>query len=243
MDKQVNNDKNDELFEALLKSAAFDAIEKDLDELPSCEEANRTHKPSKELDAKIALMLQESLTKSQRRRKRSNFLRLVAGLMIVFVMSVGVMFCFEPTRHFVLNICADIKSAYYNNNRSKQDISKNHIEDYYLPTYISEGFEETGCSADLTSKNSYIYITYTDQEEHVIQYSQTRPQESITMDTRYETYYEVDINGVDAHLFITTHEHHTHDLIWQTGEAYFSFSCSYEVDPEELIRMAENLQK
>ena len=56
------------------------------------------------------------------------------------------------------------------------------------------------------------------------------------MDTRYETYYEVDINGVNAHLFITTHEHHTHDLIWQTEEAYFSFSCSYEVDPEELIR-------
>ena len=100
MNERNDNDIDAELFDALLKSAAFDAIEKELDQLPSCEGANRTHKPSKELDAKIALMLQESLTKSRRRRKRNNFLRLVAGLMIVFVMSAGAMFCFN--RHDIL---------------------------------------------------------------------------------------------------------------------------------------------
>ena len=167
MDKQVNNDKDDALFEALLKSAAFEAIEKEIEELPSCEEMNRAHKPSVELNAKIALMLQESLTKSQRRRKRSNFLRLVAGLMIVFVMSMGVMFCFEPTRHFVLNICADIKSVYYHNNIPEHDISKNHIGDYYLPTYIPEGFEETNCSADPRPENAYIHIKYTDSRRSI----------------------------------------------------------------------------
>ena len=134
------------MFDALLKSAAFDAMEKEIAELPSCEEANRTHKPSDELNGKIARMLQESLTKNKRRRKRRYSMRLIAGLMIVIVMSVGVMFCFEPSRNLILNTCLAIQFKYYQNSIPEHDLSENHIGDYYIPTYIPEGFEETSCS-------------------------------------------------------------------------------------------------
>ncbi len=243
MDEQDYNGKDDELFDALLKSAAFDALEKEIDELPSCEELNKEYKTSNELNAKITEMLQESLTKAKRRKRRSNRLRLIAGLMIVFVMSIGVMFCFEPSRNLILNTCLAIRFKYYQNSIPENDLSENHIGEYYLPTYIPEGFEETRCSADPTPKNAYIDINYTNQEEQVISYHQGSPLESMAYDTRYATCYEVDINGVSAHLFVTTHEHHAHDLFWQTEDLYFSFSCPLDIDPEELIRMAESLKK
>jgi len=70
-----NNDKNEVMFNALLKAAINEKFQEEIDALPTNEELNELYKPSAKLDLRIKKLINKNYRKSKMQSFQGNYLK------------------------------------------------------------------------------------------------------------------------------------------------------------------------
>ena len=114
------------------------------------------------------------------------------------------------------------------------------VSETWRPAYIPEGFEET--DVDWTEEAGYLRVTYENPDGKLI-YITSMPagqNGSINVDNEHSDYYDIEINGQPASLFISNTEGYPSYLIWSNADMTTMFLLSTNYDYDILIPMAES---
>jgi hypothetical protein len=228
----TEKEKNDLLFESLLKVAVKQTFDKELSELPSEEELGEEYRPSEELDRRIKSIIDSSFSKQNKRRSIKKLTRIAACVFIFLGVSSFVLLSVEATRNVILNAFINVKEK-YTEIQFKDSVKSDGI---YRPAYLPEGFSET---SNVSIGNAVI-LTYSNEAGEKIVFTQAPADTgSLAVDNENMTYTEIKVNGVYALLFIADENEFPNKLIWQKDIMVFDIST--KINREELVKIAENI--
>ncbi len=232
------NDKNKDsvLFDALLKTAATDAFEKEIRSLPSDTELNKQYTLSDVTDQKIRAMIHKGLSKTKLRRFGKYFMQLAAVLAIAFTILIVTLFSVEASREYIIETVINWKDNHVEINYTPQEDV--YEGDLYLPVYMPDGFSED--YNDLTD-DPYLYV-YENADGYTIHFLQSEESGGTgtsRVDPGHMALSRIEINGQPAKLYEGIREQDINILIWEANDMEFQLH-SY-IDTDELIRIAESL--
>lgn len=226
---------NDKLFDALLDLAVTDAMEKEIDNLPSEEELNAIYKPSNEMNARINHIIKTGLRKHKRKRVIKTVNRIAASLVILFVVMSAALLSVKATRNAIFNAFLDWQNK--STDIRFTDPDKNNL-DVIRPAYIPVGYSETS-----TEKFGSVYtIIYSNSQGNEILFDQWPAESSNTsIDNENTNMTEITVGGNKAYLFEAANEIQKSVLIWEAEGIVFQLTA--QIDSDELIRIAETIKK
>lgn len=227
------NNYDDKLFEAVLKIAAEEAIEQEMEEIPTCEELNEQYKPSPSLDKKIRHLISRHKFKEKFILWRKAAVKIAACFALFFVLSSAVLLSLDATRNYIFNAVTKLHGEYFSIEHGENSTSNIII---HKPTYLPEGFIE------VSSKEigDIIRIIYENENGITIDFKQSPSQTShILADYEGKEYLNIIINNQDAYLFKAT-EDKKNTVIWEYNGIIFNITS--EIESGVLIQIAESIK-
>ena len=103
----MNTDRNEKLFDAMVKTAFEEAVQQEMDSLPSREKLNEMYPSSEAFDKQImAIIAKEEKTYKRRQASKQAlkvFTRIAASIAILFTVSTLALMSVETSRVFIFN--------------------------------------------------------------------------------------------------------------------------------------------
>lgn len=230
------NDKNKDsvLFDALLKTAAADAFEKEMRSLPNNDELNEQYTLSDETDQKIRTMIHKGLSKTKLRQFGKYFMQLAAVLAIAFTILIVTLFSVEASREYIIETVINWRDNHVEINYTQQEVS--YDGDIYLPAYIAEGYSLD----DYDLNDDPYYFFYENEDGYSLDFLFSEDSTGTSrVDPANMALSRIEINGQPAKLYEGIREQDINILIW---EAYgMEFQLRGLIEADELIHMAESL--
>ncbi|WP_411678027.1 DUF4367 domain-containing protein [Caproicibacter sp.] len=231
---------NRELFEAMLKEAVNENFEKEVQSLPS-EAALADCELSSGTKRRIESMIREARMKSLLRRVRAVTKRVAVLLAIMIPVSLGSLLSVEASRNAIFNQIMNWKSnnvdIHYQGTSSSQSGSES--DNILKPQYLPEGFVEV----QTIQVGRETVTKYQDKKETTIYLHQCSlaGEGLLSVDTEHTTREEIELQGEKALLFSAKSPGETSYLIWSNQSR--SFLLSSVIDPEQLIKIAQSIEK
>ena len=138
---------NIRLFDTLLKAAAVEDFQNELDALPSEQELNREYAPSEQLEKGIRSLIRES-DRRRRRKKLSRLAKRAAVIAaIVIPISIGSLLSVEASRNAIFNSVMEWKAEHVDihfqettSGASEEEPPADEQPEVWEPQYLPEGF-------------------------------------------------------------------------------------------------------
>jgi len=229
----TDKNRNEMLFEALMKISVCEAFENEMDALPSEAQLSDEYKPSAELDRRIKKLIEQN----RRRSGVKHFLRgagkVAACIAIIFTALSVTLLSVRATRSAILNAIVEWTEKY-----AKIEFKNTSADQSYRPETLPGGFDLT----QTKEAGNTVMLTYMNETGIQILLKQ-RPAEMGTslFDNENMDYKEIDISGNPAYLFEAKSEDDNSVLIWQSDGMVFELTS--EIDSTELIFIGGNLIK
>lgn len=230
------NEKNKDtvLFDALLKTAAADAFEKEMQSLPTCDELDDRYTLSKEADQKIRAMIRKDISKTKLRRFGKYFMQLAAVFAIAFTVLIITLFSVEAAREYIIETVVNWKDNHVEINYTPQQAE--YDGELYLPAYLPDGYNID--HYDLTDDPYYFVYENKDGYSLDLVFSENSTGTS-RIDPANMASSKIEINGQPAKLYEGIREQDINILIWEAHG--MEFQLRGLVDGDEMIHMAESL--
>lgn len=226
--------KNEKMFDAMVESAAEEALKQEMDILPSFEELDLLYKPTSEMDLRINRIIDKYYR--TKRVKYALFFtgKIAAGLMVLIIISATVLLSVEASRNYILN-----SFLKWNNKHSTIVFSgKNKLNELnkYSIKYIPDGFKISNVDFDDVSR----FITYTNDKNVSIYITETYANSvKLDVDNENNKPSEIMINNNKAYLFENVKTGGMNILVW--NEENIAFEITSTIGGEHLILIAENI--
>ena len=235
----TNNDKNKRRFEAMLKLAAIEALEKEMDVLPCLEELNKTYPPSEALNKKIQDIIKRESKANKKKRDARIFGRLgkiavVAGIFLA--VSTAVVMSIEASRNFIINVFVnrqDDHVVFGFGNDVAIGKTETHNE---FQEYLPEGFLYVSSHiTDLT-----IMTIYTNEIGQQIIIDRTEGEGLRRgVDDDYREFSQIYINSQQVFLNEATEEGLHHTAMWHSSNTVYGITSN--IDIEQFFQILERL--
>ena len=228
--------KNEKMFNAMIESAAEDALKLKMDELPSCEELDQLYKPTQEMDLRINRIINKYYRVESAKKAFIFTGKIAAGLIILLIISGTVLLSVEASRNYILNSFLKWNSKHstivFSEDNNQNEFSKYSIE------YIPEGFKLKSMDSDDVSQ----FITYINENSvsiHILEtYADTV---NLDVDNENNKQSELIINNNKAYLFETIKAGGSNILIWNDGNIAFEITST--ISSDQLVLIGENILK
>lgn len=231
----AKNNYDDKLFDALLKIAVEEALEQEMEEMPSCEELNKQYKPSPSLNKKIRKKISQHRFKEKASSWKKAAVKIAACSAIVMVFSSVVLLSVEASRNYIFNAVIKWQEDYFSIQHIENNISDIKI---FEPTYLPKGFIEVSSNI----MGDIIKITYENENGIKITFKQSPSQSThILADHENKKYAVIKINGKEAYLFSATEDDKNNAVLWESDGIIFIIIS--EIESAELILIAESVKK
>lgn len=225
-------EKNDVLFDAMLKVAMTEAFEKEIKSMPDDAELN-AYKPSPALDKRIGTLIKTHYRRMKTRRFTKSFGKAVACLCVLLTISSIILMSVGATRNAIFNAVISWREEYA---EIHYDVSTSQAG-MYRPTYLPAGFSEKTVESVGIIKT----IVYENEAGDQIVFSQEEAGHGTTLvDNENTKYSEVKISGSPGHLFQAKIENNASILIWEENGIVFNLIAI--LDAKELVRIGESLK-
>jgi|LSQX01.3.fsa_nt_gb hypothetical protein len=227
---------NNELFNFLLRIAANEALEQEIEEMPSCEQLNDQYKPSPALDKAIRKRISQYRHRKNTLSNKKTVLKVVASVVILLTLSGALLLNIEASRNYLFNAVIKWNEKYISIEHN-DDVNYDLSPEIYRPTYLPKGFEEL--SSNITG--NIVIIVYQNNSGIKITLRSSPSQSSnILIDNEEASYTNPIINGQTAYLFEATDQDKKNTLTWELDGKIFVLSS--EIDGAELISVAESIK-
>lgn len=227
------SERGDTLFDALLKTAAAEAFEKEITALPD-EKALRDFIPSPALQKRISGIIKKGARHTKTKHFAKYIGKIVASICILLTISSIVLMSVGATRNAILNAIMNWQEKYIEirfGDSSKQD-------SIYRPAYLPEGFRET----TIRNAGGSTIIIFENTEGKQVFFNQGKAENDATfVDNENTDAVKVDISGNTAYLFRAKTENDSNMLIWQANGIVFKLTSV--INSDELMRIGESVKK
>jgi len=225
-----DNNHEDKIFDAILRSAVNDVFQNEINTL-MLESEDETNIPSENLEIRIRKILKKEKAKTRGMSFFSRYGKAVAIVPIVILMSIFSFFNVDAMRVFFLNTFIIPHDTY---DEFIFDISSNHNnESNFTLEYIPDGFEIFD-----NSDPNFLILKNADEVEIFVSKNKASSV-SIGIDNEYTKRSEIVINEREAFLYTATIEGNMNALLFIL-EPYVILITS-SIDVEEIIRIANNI--
>ena len=228
-------DVNDEIFEALLKSAAQEAMKREMEAMPSCEELNKLYTPSDDLNKRVAKIIDSHERRYKNKRMIKSFMKIAASFAILLTISTIALMSVEASRIFILNTFINIRNDHvaFEFGQNGSSIGTNNIVAGYIPS----GFELT----NIYALETIAMLIYSNEHgEQIIIGHFTADSISLGVDNENRKFSIVYLNDQEAYLFEALDVQDKNILVWYHGNDLFTITSTISV--EEIFRIAENVE-
>lgn len=225
---------SEKLFDSILKIAAEEALEQEMDEMVSCEELNKEYKPSFKLDKKIKRIICRHRIKEKLFVWGKYSSKITVALIIIIVISCTALLSVKATRNYILNAVIRWQEDHFSIQYDSND-DNNYNLIIFRPTYVPAGFNEVSVNVI----GDIIRITYENENEQVITLKQSPSEAShILADDEDKSFIETEINGNKAYVFSAIGEDNN-NVIWEYDGILFNITS--ELESDEIIMMGESI--
>ncbi|MCL2373042.1 MAG: DUF4367 domain-containing protein [Defluviitaleaceae bacterium] len=237
MDENKKLTTDDKIFDALLKAAAEDALNKDIDALPSKEELQKLYPSIESLDKKVYAVIKNE-TKAYRRKKTLRSVVKIAACFAIFLLvTSATLMSFEASRVFILNTAIEIRSNHiaFQFRPAGSTTTAGNIGEYLLEA-MPEGFVLV--QRDATPYSAF--YKYVNDAEHriVFTYNMSSESLSIYMGTTRNDFLTTELHGIKVHLFESKYGE-THGVMWVLGDRVFMLAS--DIDFNIAVQLASRL--
>jgi intracellular sulfur oxidation DsrE/DsrF family protein len=175
--------------------------------------------------------------KEENRKKRIKRIKRISSRVAIILLTLSVAFTVctlsvEAFRVKVFNLFQDTKDN-YTEVKAEEEIDQ-EVKGYYYPNYLPEGFTVEN-NKDLKS----IRIIHFAKDDEIITFIQAQNESSFHLDTENAEVSDLFVNGNAGLLIIIKDK--TTTVFWNNNE--MSFSISGYINKEEIIKIAENIEK
>lgn len=225
-------ERNDMLFDALLKAAVREAYEKELDALTD-EAKQRGNVPSPALDKRIEGLIKRSSRKIKVKRFAKGAGKAAACLCILLAVSSVILMSVEATRIAIFNAVLSWHAQYTEIEYGASDAKAG----IYRPAYLPAGYHEQ----ELRPAGIITMIVYENEAGDQIVFTQEEAGHGKTaVDNEHTDYSKVQVSGNEGHLFQAQDEGNASILIWEDHGIVFNLIAV--LDGEELIRIGDSIK-
>jgi len=249
--KSLNINRNEEIFDAILKIAAKEAFNDEMTELFEELDEMEDVPPSDILDKKIRDMISKEKKVHRRKKFFGSFMKVAAiFLAVVGLGSIGLM-SVEASRNFIINLLIEIRGDYVlielghdgivpgegQNVGQEVSGSADGLEVLGIVFgYVPDGFEVVSYQ-EMSARSIVVFSDGVGGQ--IIVNRNIFQSTTAIVDTEFREFTTIHLdNGLEAFLFVATDDNFTNIVIWQQGSDAISISSTAEVN--DMLRMAEN---
>jgi len=225
------SNRTDEVFEALLKVAAKEVIERKVAALPSCEELNRLYKPSPAFEKRVHKIINKHVSAKRIRRLAKTFWRVAAVFCVFITVSTAVLMSAEASRIFILNTII----GFHEDHAVFEFVDgSGAVMTEGFHGNIPYGFEllnhqvTNGSTVAVFISHEGSRLFFTQNEAEAVTFA---------VDTEYTEVRMVVIDGQEVYLFLTIDDYGLTSLTWRVENTVFMLMSDVSVD--ELFDIAE----
>lgn len=235
---------HNKLFNDMLKAAVEENLMNSLDALPPAEVLNQEDPFPNGFYKKLMRISKKYYRKSLFRRSSRIAKRAAVFAAVGIIISFGSLLSVEASRNAIFNALLDWQSNhvaihYQEEGASSGGKTSSSAYSVIKPKYLPDGFAEV----QTVKIDSETEIEYRNKQGVKILFSQEPLTEggNIGVDTEHTTETEIEIQGEKAFLFTADSSEESSYLVWNDHNN--SFLLNSKVSPQELIKIAESVQK
>jgi len=109
MDENINMERNEKIFDALLRVAAEEVMKEEIATMPSIEELNKLHPSSDALNKRIQIIINREKRAVARKLVLRGLGKVVAAIGILFTLCTVILMSVEASRNFIFNTIINIQ--------------------------------------------------------------------------------------------------------------------------------------
>jgi len=197
----------------MIEIAAEEAMIQRLADLPSHEELEKMYPPTSELENRVKKIIANESKRRKNTKASHVFLKVAAGIGIIFVLGTVVLMSVEASRNFIRNTIINVQD--------------DHV------AFESSGNNAHGISVDSIAIEGFAYVrrqslgqitisTYENMDGGQITVTQSRGGNlGMAIDTDYRDFTTQYINGRQVFLFESLDIQERHVARWEVGETVF----------------------
>lgn len=226
--------RNKNLFDALLTVAVAEAFEAEMGALPP-EEDLAGFEPSPALEQRIRRLIRENFRKAAAKRAALTIGKIAACLCILLSVSCVVLLSVEATRIAIFNAIIEWNEKYTSFQFANTG-SAETVGGFKRPSYLPEGYTEK----EAEFHEICAFLVYENSAGDMIIINEQLAEASTTaIDNERHEYSEITVNGVRAHLFKAMAEDDVYIILLEDRGIVYTVLA--DIDVGELIRIAGSL--
>jgi len=232
--KNKDASRNDKLLEAMFRVALEETIDRDMDALPGAEELNKMFPISDSANKKYRELINSNAHKDSRKLTSQRFMKVVASIIMVFILSTIALLSVEASRSFIFNTIINIQ-----NDHVAFDFGDVwHIEGYEskIPIFHIDGFEYMGGRRHYT-RNTFVYENILG--EQIILQQHMGVSLRVLIDNEHREFTIKRIGNNDVHVFAATSIDYSHIIMWTQDDNVLNLVSNIELD--FLINVVTNI--
>jgi len=234
MSKNRSTDRNDKLLEAMFRVALEETIDRDMNALPNTEELNKIFPRSDAVDKKFRELVSSNAQKDSGKRISQGFVKVVASIIVMFILSAIALLSVEASRSFIFNTIINIQDDHVAFDFG--DVLYNGEYDSNIPIFYIDGFEYIGGRRHYT-RNTFIYENIFGEQIILQQHKGMSLRVLIDNEHREFTIKRVESN--DVYIFAATSNDYSHIIMWAQGDNVLNLVSNMEL--EHLINIVVDI--
>jgi len=234
MENNTNFEKDERIFDGLLKIAANEVFREEIDALPSDEELIKMF-PSVELSEKKGFaVINKEFRVLNRKKALRTFARVAAVFCVFAVFSATILMAYPATRNIILNFLVGVRDDDVDINFGLGATNEENINATGF-NFIPEGFLLIN---QQVFDNMEIYA-FENSEEHIIMLQRFFSRSLVAaLDNEYADFSTIQLSTGIAYLSAAKYENELSTIVWADGENIVDITTTLDI--ETLKNLAEN---
>ena len=227
------NERNERLFDAMLKIAADEALREEMDALPTDEELMKMYPFTESLSKKAYSVINKEFRVINRKKVIRAIVRVAAVFCVIIVLSASVLMANPASRNAILNFLIDIQHDHVTIDFGIGGATGTDYHDAVF-RYVPEGFEFVSRQA-METVITYFFLN---PEGYVIFMHRFLGRSlAAGLDAEYAHFSEIQLSTGLAYISVALYEHDFSTIMWAEEEDVISITTTLDV--ETLIELAE----
>jgi len=225
MSNNLNANRNEKLYNHMLKVAFEEVVQEEMDSYPSLEELDLLYPRSPKMDKHIKKSMNRHENKAKRQKLFRSFLRCAAAFCIIAFLCAVVVFSVEASRNFIINTIVNIQDDFVA--LEFGDNAAGEIAGDSILYYVPDGFAHV-VSHVLDSQTIIIYENAA--SERLIFQQEIGISLSVAVDNEQRDFTIIHIDEHELFIFEAIHYGYQNVVIWNYRNYVFSLTSVMHLD-------------
>ena len=224
MSNNTDAEMNEKLFDALLKVAFEEEIDREMEAMPSSEELNKMYPRSAATNKKFNNIINPPVKESTIRRVSRIAARVAASFAVFFTVGAIVLMSVEASRIFILNTIINIYDDHVVFDFGEIGQTTDNGDTLY--EFVPTGFSYV-TSQHLETMSMFIFTN--EEGERLILQRHVGTTLGVVVDNENRDFQVGEIDGNELYIFEASGDEYSHIIMWHEGDYIYKINSYVEI--------------